>query len=187
LLDFGDAELEYVIDQNMTDSDPRPMLDLGYNLSVISMRSKTYVSSKLGAWAPTSGNSVNIDRLSDVVSSNVRTVRAVVTMIAEQFNPLFVHAYCPAAAERSAMLRLPFPFIDWMVYNADCVIPPEALPMVHSVERVGTGTLVILKKERLHLDRPEDLALVEAAEPIIRSYFPPPPPKANVPEHKSVQ
>ena len=49
--------------------------------------------------------------------------------------------------------------------------------MVHSVEHIGTGTLVILKKERLHLNRSEDLALVEAVEPVIRRYQKPALPK----------
>ena len=66
----------------------------------------------------------------------------------------------------------PRPIVDWMVYLANTLIPAEELPMVHSVERVGSGTLVILKKEPINLDTPEDLALVEAVEPVIRRHQP---------------
>jgi hypothetical protein len=68
-----------------------------------------------------------------------------------------------------------------MVWIAGMLIPPAELPMVHSVERAGSGKLVILKQERLRLDRPEDLALVEAVEPDIRRHQPPPPP---APSHR---
>lgn len=95
--------------------------------------------------------------------------------ICEHFEPEYASVYSRRASQRRAIANAPFPIFDWMVYIANVTIPPEALPMVHSVERVGSGTLVILKKERLHLDRPEDLALLEAAEPIIRSFIPPPP------------
>ncbi len=66
----------------------------------------------------------------------------------------------------------PSPVVDWMVYLANTIIPAEELPMVHSVERVGSGTLVILKKEPINLEKPEDLALVEAVEPVIRRHQP---------------
>lgn len=108
--------------------------------------------------------------------------RAALVAIAEHFEPLYAAVFSGLGIDRTGAGRLPLPIVDWMVYIAEARIPPDELAMVHAVEHIGSGTLVILKKERLHLDRPDDLALVEAVEPIIRRYQKPPLPKETHPQ-----
>lgn len=136
----------------------------------------TRVEFTCGAW----GEHVRFPNVVSVaperdLQQNMNACCAILNCVVTAFDADVVEVFSEQGIKRSRQLYGADPVVDWMVYAANCAIPPEALPMVHSVERVGSGTLVILKKERLHLDRPEDLALLDAAEPIIRSFIPPPP------------
>lgn len=137
-----------------------------------------------GAWS--GGNNVELvpyGKQSDRFDFNYETMSA----LTRAFEPDSACVYSPEAWNRSIEAKKQarasseayalWPIVDWMVYIAEAQIPASELPMVHRVEHTGSGTLVILKKERLHLNRPEDLALVEAVEPVIRRYQKPPLPK----------
>lgn len=122
------------------------------------------------------------------LKESVAANRAALVAIAEHFDPMHAAVYSRLGGNRRADRNLPYPIVDWMVYIAEARIPPDELPMVHMVEHIGSGTLVILKKERLHLDRPDDLALVEAVEPIIRRYQKAPLPKeTHHPRHDAAK
>lgn len=183
------ANVSHVLEQHRRDDNGQPMPKHGWNSSMtlapryLDPDVAAHTRVRCGAWVL--GNSVDV-LLPDATRENPEVNRAVAIAIVACFEPQFIQVFSRAGGRRRADNQLPFPIVDWIVYHADCVIPPEVLPMVHSVEHVGTGTLVIMKKERLHLDRPEDLALVETVEPILRRYFAPPP-KPTVPEHRKVQ
>lgn len=172
-----EAEVTAGLTQQMTDVEPRtPISDLGwrgrYQLS--GGRFDAVVTITCGAWSLGNSCNVTIERgFSASAEVNMPIVRSIVTC----FDPENVAVFSNLGSKRRVAMKAPPPIVDWMVYIADARIPPEDLPMVHRIEHVGSGTLVILKKERLHLDRPEDLALVEAVEPVIRRYQKPPLPK----------
>ncbi len=108
----------------------------------------------------------------DDLPYNFQTISQLIIEIQSIYDPNVITASSAEGLHRNAESGQPSPVVDWMVYLANTLIPAEELPMVHSVERVGSGTLVILKKEPINLEKPEDLALVEAVEPVIRRHQP---------------
>jgi hypothetical protein len=175
----SEAEVTAGLTQQMTDVEPRkPIPDLGWygSYQLSGGRFDAVVKIICGAWFRGNSCSVTIDRaLSASAEINLPIVRSIVAC----FDPENVSVFSNLGSKRRVAMKAPPPIVDWMVYIADARVPPEELAMVHAVEHVGSGTLVILKKERLHLDRPEDLALVEAVEPVIRRYQKPPLPQAT--------
>ena len=149
-----------------------PFDDMGWCASFHRGRSGGYsiVRVKCGAW-DWIGNDLFIE-FPDQLSVGLQSIRSLILEIQSIYNPDAISSNSWAAVHRRSDLGQPRPVVDWMVYLANTIIPAEELPMVHSVERVGSGTLVILKKEPVHLENLEDLALVEAVEPIIRRHQP---------------
>jgi hypothetical protein len=97
--------------------------------------------------------------------------RRMISALADAFEPDAISVVAGAEYNRSHGI----PFINWMIWGP-VAIPAGDLPMVHSVEPAGNGTLVIISPERPYLDRREDKARFDAAAPIIRKYIPLAPP-----------
>jgi hypothetical protein len=95
--------------------------------------------------------------------------RQIVSAMLESFEPDMIELASGAARGRTLKLRLS-PTIDWMVWLADVVIPPKELTLASTVERVGTGTLVVLKLCPVDPSNAEDQTLIAAIEPVIRRY-----------------
>ena len=119
------------------------------------------------------GNNISLD-FPDSLSFDWRSIRSLIMIINEVYKVDYIAGYSLEAVRRriNEDPPPPHPIVDWMLYLANTIIPAEELPMVHSVERIGSGTLVILKKEPINLENPDDIALVEAVEPVIRRHQP---------------
>ena len=117
------------------------------------------------------GNSIGLE-FPDKLLFDWASIRLLIIEMQSLYDPDAISSESWPAVNRRVDMGQPSPVVDWMVYLANTIIPAEELPMVHSVERVGSGTLVILKKEPINLEKPEDLALVEAVEPVIRRHQP---------------
>jgi Immunity protein 52 len=119
--------------------------------------------------------------------------RQAMTVLIECFDPDRGRVNSDAASDRAiekhraAGSRTQIVIVDWMVYVAGADIQASELPGVFSVERVGTGTLVILKEDPIDLTNPDDLRLVESVEPVIRRYLPQEFPRATAASSKIVQ
>ncbi len=158
--------------QNLSDVDKSPLEYMGWSVSLHrgSPRSLSVFRVQSGAEAWT-GNSVFLE-FPDQLDADWRPIRSLILEIQTIYEPDAIIVSSTEGLGRRVKTGQPSPVVDWMVYLANTIIPAEELPMVHSVERVGSGTLVILKKEPINLEKPEDLALVEAVEPVIRSHQP---------------
>jgi len=158
--------------QNMSDVDKSPLEYMGWSVSLHrgSPRSRSVFRVQSGAEAWT-GNNVFLE-FPDQLRFDWRSIRSLILEIRTIYEPDEIMAHSASGLTRQINSGQPSPVVDWMVYLANTIIPAEELPMVHSVERVGSGTLVILKKEPINLEKPEDLALVEAVEPVIRRHQP---------------
>jgi hypothetical protein len=161
------ADVILSLKQNRTDIGNRPIERLGWSgtLLVGVGSGNVMIGVNCGAW--TLGNYVRVslpDPLREDLSTNLALLRALVA----QFEP-----DCAAVVSREGQNRYvarhePLPIVDWIVYLRNVSIAPEDLPMVHSVESFGSGTLIVTKPTRIHLSAPSDSALIDAVEPIIR-------------------
>lgn len=187
--DFGDRL------QQVNDSGDTPMEELGWSgtfglrdIGGVKTVGEGIVTSTITCGAYTThhraANMASVT-LASAIKEDIEIYRRILPALVDCFEPSEIGLASYGAMERDLKLRR-FPTVDWMLWLADTIIPPDELPMVYAVEHVGTGTLVILKKEPIDLSDPADLALVEAVEPIIRRHQPPVV-AANQPEHRSLQ
>ena len=158
--------------QNLSDVDKSPLEYMGWSVSLHRgtppSRSVFRVQSGAEAWT---GNNVFLE-FPDQFRFDWRSIRSLILEIQTIYEPDAIIVSSTEGLGRRVKTGQPSPVFDWMVYLANTIIPAEELPMVHSVERVGSGTLVILKKEPINLENPDDIALVEAVEPVIRRHQP---------------
>ena len=158
--------------QHISDVTGKPIEEMGWcaNFHRGISSSFTILNLRCGGW-PWTGNNATLE-FPDHLQYDRKSIRQLIIKIQSIYDPNVITASSWQGLSRKVDLGQPSPVVDWMVYLANTIIPAEELPMVHSVERVGSGTLVILKKDPINLEKPEDLALVEAVEPVIRRHQP---------------
>ena len=160
------------MDRHMSVAAGDAFLDMGWSANFHRARPRTFSTLRMrcgaSAWI---GNNISLD-FPDFLPFDCRSLRALIFIIDKLYKADHLAIHSPEAVRRrlSQEPRPPYPVIDWMVYLANTIIPPEELPMVHSVEQVGSGTLVILKAEPIDFENPADLRLVEAVEAVIRRH-----------------
>lgn len=121
-----------------------------------------------------------IFRVPKSLQSNREIFYGVIRALVESFEPEDVAVFSSAGAGRVSHLKNPNPFIDWMIYLNNAQLFETELPGVFLKERLGSGTLVITTDGPLNLGKPDDLALIERIDPLIRQFVPKDLPRANM-------
>jgi hypothetical protein len=184
LPDTSPLTLAPLITQNRSDTDGKPIENLGWSAWLMrntSAEDTTSIRANCGGWdvRRNRGNSASVT-LSQSRCHETSTSRTTLVVLIEAYDAELGWVCTDAGSNRALSLKLPAPPVDWMVYLRAHIPASEFPAGVHAVEHVAGGTLVTLSKTPIDISKPDDLALVEAVEPVIRRHLPPEPPKPTV-------
>ena len=166
------AIVGHYIQQNFTDVKPKPIENLGWSGTFSMDLPEGFFFSRFscGGWS-TIKNSVIVrfpKSLHKRYDLFYETMRAAV----ESFDPDYGSVFTSAAADRTRSLSIQLQYIDWMIYVRNEQLASVDIPEIFCNKRLGPGSFIATKNSPVNLGEPEDLALIERIDPLIRQFVP---------------